>query len=95
MTRRREEAVGRRELQLQAIEGRARNLIEFSAALEDVGLDGLARRSRVVATDQLRLVEELRMERIARLAIQERAELSEAILADHAGRAARIASGAA
>lgn len=44
---------------------RARDLIVFAAALDDVGLPDLARRSRVVAGDLLVALHELEWEREA------------------------------
>lgn len=47
-------------LDLDAIEARARALIEFADGLEDAGQEQTARRSRMVARDCVDVVEELR-----------------------------------
>lgn len=51
-------------------ERHARELIIFADGLEQAGFGHLARRARVVARDALELLEELKIERIARRRIQ-------------------------
>jgi site-specific recombinase len=65
-------------------EQRARDLIVFADAFEDAGHPQLARRSRVVAADLLRIVGELRDEQSARRAIQADRDRALQILANHA-----------
>jgi hypothetical protein len=69
---------------------RAADLIEWSNALDDAGLSpDFARRSRLVAGDLLDAVTELKQERSARRALQERCERLQAILGRRADQAAR------
>jgi hypothetical protein len=52
------------------MECRARELLVFADGVLDAGFEQLSRRSRVVAGDLIRCIEELRAERSARVAIQ-------------------------
>jgi hypothetical protein len=70
---------------------RARELITFADAVEDMGLEELARRSRLVASDLLEALNELDAERSASRALRERCEEQQAILGRQADQALREA----
>lgn len=66
---------------------RATHLLAFADGFEEAGYCGLARQSRVVARDVLRLADELDSERAARRGIQTQRDDALEILATHAARA--------
>lgn len=67
---------------------RAKELLVFADGIEDAGHPELARRSRVVARDVLRLTDQLNDERSARQHIQVQRDAAVGILGQHAHKAA-------
>lgn len=65
---------------------RAQALLVFCDGVEDAGHPELARRSRVVARDVLRLADELDRERSARRTVQAQRDECLQILANHAAQ---------